>query len=184
MTTTEEPTNQASQQPLAGQSVKQLPEPLSQRNRNRVLKLSSSYRNPMVKHEPELHITTRRHRCCTLLLYSGLSQFLRVAKVALTRVEPRGLEPLTPCLQSKCATNCAMAPQPSPIPRKRPADPRSYVMAFAAPTPKSSLQPSCLQRAALSPLTKGPAGVRFCRHRDGVALIAESTYAVAHVVPA
>src|SRR4249919_2798312 len=25
-------------------------------------------------------------------------------------VEPRGLEPLTPCLQSKCATYCAMAP--------------------------------------------------------------------------
>ena len=25
-------------------------------------------------------------------------------------VEPRGLEPLTPCLQSRCATNCAMAP--------------------------------------------------------------------------
>jgi hypothetical protein len=64
----------------------------------------------MVKHEPELHITTRRHRCCTLLLYSGLWQFLRLAKVPLTRVEPRGLEPLTPCLQSKCATNCAMAP--------------------------------------------------------------------------
>jgi hypothetical protein len=37
-------------------SVKHLPEPLSRRNRNRVLKLSSSYRNPMVKHEPELHI--------------------------------------------------------------------------------------------------------------------------------
>ena len=36
----------------------------------------------MVKHEPELH-----------------------------SVEPRGLEPLTPCLQSKCATNCAMAPR-------------------------------------------------------------------------
>jgi hypothetical protein len=51
---------------------------------NRVLKTSSSYRNPMVKHEPELHITTRRHRCCTLLLYSRLSQFLRVAKVPLT----------------------------------------------------------------------------------------------------
>ena len=29
----------------------------------------------------------------------------------LTRVEPRGLEPLTPCLQSKCATCCAMAPR-------------------------------------------------------------------------
>jgi hypothetical protein len=28
----------------------------------------------------------------------------------ITAVEPRGLEPLTPCLQSKCATNCAMAP--------------------------------------------------------------------------
>lgn len=25
-------------------------------------------------------------------------------------VEPRGLEPRTPCLQSRCATNCAMAP--------------------------------------------------------------------------
>ena len=25
-------------------------------------------------------------------------------------VEPRGLEPLTPCLQSRCATNCATAP--------------------------------------------------------------------------
>jgi hypothetical protein len=36
-------------------------------------------------------------------------------------VEPRGLEPLTPCLQSKCATNCAMAPvRPSPIPREWP----------------------------------------------------------------
>jgi hypothetical protein len=28
----------------------------TRRNRNRVLKLSSSYRNPMVKHEPELHM--------------------------------------------------------------------------------------------------------------------------------
>src|SRR5699024_7453683 len=26
------------------------------------------------------------------------------------RVEPRGLEPLTLCLQSRCATNCATAP--------------------------------------------------------------------------
>ena len=25
-------------------------------------------------------------------------------------VEPTGLEPVTPCLQSRCATNCAMAP--------------------------------------------------------------------------
>ena len=30
-------------------------------------------------------------------------------------MEPRGLEPLTPCLQSKCATCCAMAPVSSPM---------------------------------------------------------------------
>jgi hypothetical protein len=56
MTTTEEPINQASQQARHGESVKHLPERLSRRNRNRVPKLSSSYRNPMVKHEPELHM--------------------------------------------------------------------------------------------------------------------------------
>ena len=40
-------------------------------------------------------------------------------------VEPRGLEPLTPCLQSKCATCCAMAPvSRSPIPESGPADAR------------------------------------------------------------
>jgi hypothetical protein len=33
-----------------------------------------------------------------------------VPKVHLARVEPTGLEPVTPCLQSKCATYCAMAP--------------------------------------------------------------------------
>ena len=36
---------------------KQLRERLSRSNRNCVLKLSSSYRNPMVKHEPALHIS-------------------------------------------------------------------------------------------------------------------------------
>jgi Family of unknown function (DUF5318) len=42
-------------------------------------------------------------------------------------VEPRGLEPLTPCLQSKCAANCAMAPgSRGPIPESGPADPRWY----------------------------------------------------------
>lgn len=59
MTTTEEPINQASQQRGTAKSVKHLPERLSRRNRNRVLKLSSSYRNPMVKHEPELHTVVR-----------------------------------------------------------------------------------------------------------------------------
>jgi hypothetical protein len=60
MTTTEEPINQASQQARHGESVKHLPERLSRRNRNRVPKLSSSYRNPMVKHEPELHTQDQR----------------------------------------------------------------------------------------------------------------------------
>jgi hypothetical protein len=55
MTTTEEPINQASQQAQQRESVKHLPERLSRRYRNCVLNLSSSYRNPMVKHEPELH---------------------------------------------------------------------------------------------------------------------------------
>ena len=45
-------------------------------------------------------------RCCT-----GTTEALsRDRKGPLTWVEPRGLEPLTPCLQSRCATNCAMAP--------------------------------------------------------------------------
>jgi hypothetical protein len=64
MTTTEEPINQASQQARHGESVKHLPERLSRRNRNRVPKLSSSYRNPMVKHEPELH-RPQRFLVCT-----------------------------------------------------------------------------------------------------------------------
>ena len=53
--TTKEPHRTTLQQPQGTTSVKHLPERLSRRNRNRVLKLSSSYRNPMVKHEPEPH---------------------------------------------------------------------------------------------------------------------------------
>ena len=30
-------------------------------------------------------------------------------------VEPTGLEPVTPCLQSRCATNCAKAPGGPPL---------------------------------------------------------------------
>jgi len=66
ITTTEEPTNQAAQQPEARRkSVKHLPERLSRRNRNRVPKLSSWSRNPMVKHEPELHSMEPRVTGCT-----------------------------------------------------------------------------------------------------------------------
>ena len=35
-------------------------------------------------------------------------------------VDPRGLEPLTPCLQSRCATNCAMGPAEDKCTPRRP----------------------------------------------------------------
>src|SRR5829696_578095 len=52
-------------------------------------------------------------------------------------VEPRGLEPLTPCLQSKCATNCAMAPR------------QSFPSWEAQPLrtkPASGVRPACVHR--------------------------------------
>jgi hypothetical protein len=55
MTTTKEPTERHRNNRTQGETVKHLPERLSPRNRNRVSKLSSSNRNPMVKHEPEPH---------------------------------------------------------------------------------------------------------------------------------
>ena len=39
-------------------------------------------------------------------------------------VEPTGLEPVTPCLQSRCATNCAMAPGAAPERAVRPRSAR------------------------------------------------------------
>ena len=36
------------------------------------------------------------------------------------RVELTGLEPVTPCLQSRCATNCAIAPLEELSPPRRP----------------------------------------------------------------
>ncbi len=48
-------------------------------------------------------------------------------------VEPRGLEPLTPCLQSRCATNCAKAPD---APRgARPTIPAWWPRPTARPRP-------------------------------------------------
>jgi hypothetical protein len=41
--------------------VKHLPGRGRERNRNRVPKLSGSYRNPMVKYEPELHMSCLEH---------------------------------------------------------------------------------------------------------------------------
>ena len=40
---------------------------------------------------------------------TGESTHVRCLSMSET-VDPRGLEPLTPCLQSRCATNCAMGP--------------------------------------------------------------------------
>src|SRR5665648_890195 len=45
----------------------------------------------------------------------------------LLLVEPRGLEPLTPCLQSRCATNCAMAPRAAAANVSRPVHSMSSV---------------------------------------------------------
>jgi hypothetical protein len=63
-------------------------------------------------------------------------------------VEPRGLEPLTPCLQSKCATNCAMAPVGrGPIPRERPGRPTMVRHRDWPVQPlETSLQMRCLER--------------------------------------
>ena len=44
--------------------------------------------------------------CCTSVRWGLWTD----AKPHLTRVEPTGLEPVTPCLQSRCAASCAMAP--------------------------------------------------------------------------
>ena len=66
--------------------------------------------------------SVRDTACCStplaLLIRPGMAQVSATHRrgegkrpcTADLRVEPRGLEPLTPCLQSRCATNCAMAP--------------------------------------------------------------------------
>jgi hypothetical protein len=73
-------------------------------------------------------------RCCTSLLYSADSKIIPAASIALTWVELRGLEPLTPSLRTRCATSCATAPRWSnevirgeagDSPRAGPAYPRS-----------------------------------------------------------
>jgi YCII-related domain len=79
MTTMEEPIHQAAQQARQRESVKHLPERLSSRNRKRVPNLSSSYRNPMVKHEPELHMGSGASSATKLLprMIRSLSSFHR-----------------------------------------------------------------------------------------------------------
>ena len=56
----------------------------------------------------------REPYCCTTAVLcsstGGQRPSSTIGKGLLTCVEPRGLEPLTPCLQSRCATNCAKAP--------------------------------------------------------------------------
>jgi hypothetical protein len=91
MTTTEEPIHQASQQVRQRKSVKHLPELLSRRNRNRVLKLSSSYRIPMVKHEPELHKPDCTHTAYTTGCECRCGLRVTVDKLPRTRSNTVGL---------------------------------------------------------------------------------------------
>ena len=62
-TPTKEPRRHHRNKPRTDQSVKQLPERLSRRNRNRVSNPSTTYRNPTVKHEPEPHTVCNGRRC-------------------------------------------------------------------------------------------------------------------------
>ncbi len=64
-------------------------------------------------------------------------------------VEPRGLEPLTPCLQSRCATNCAMAPG------RRPDDPVTLRASAAALDAVGGLGPESLLVLGLLGLGEG-----------------------------
>lgn len=55
-------------------------------------------------------VRLRERRICTALVGGRFPTDMGTPFGGKEPVEPRGLEPLTPCLQSRCATNCAMAP--------------------------------------------------------------------------
>ena len=57
-------------------------------------------------------------------------------------VEPRGLEPLTPCLQSRCATNCAMAPGCHHAGRRAADQPGAASEGSRSPRPRGPSRPS------------------------------------------
>ena len=65
----------------------------------------------------------------------GAKSPLRRAEGVLV-VEPRGLEPLTPCLQSRCATNCAKAPVELSVVRPIPRAPEVGVRPGRWPRPR------------------------------------------------
>jgi hypothetical protein len=70
--TTEEPTSHSSQQPRHREVSSTYRKRLSPANRNSVLKLSSSYRNPVVKPEPGTHRSLRANCWSFLLRVLGL----------------------------------------------------------------------------------------------------------------
>src|SRR6267143_347407 len=93
--------------PQRDESVKQVPEPLSPRYRSRVREVPPRYRSHSVKHEPESHSRgTRRSRGLPAAWRRRL--IARVSRApTLTSsfvVETMGLEPTTPCLQSRCSS--------------------------------------------------------------------------------
>jgi len=62
------------------------------------LKLSSSYRNSMVKHEPELYTCVASDVCCQIAAKKDQVPFAMTSKGALTRtfvVAGTGFEPVT-----------------------------------------------------------------------------------------
>jgi hypothetical protein len=67
------------------------------RNRNCVLNLPTSYRNPMVKHEPELHRSLASSVCCQTAAKNDQVPFAVTSKGTLTRafVVAGGFEPPT-----------------------------------------------------------------------------------------
>src|SRR5690606_4909928 len=60
---------------------------------------------------PEVQNLAVRHQGRTADSGTQTNNVVGLNNDPLVLVEPRGLEPLTPCLQSRCATNCAKAPE-------------------------------------------------------------------------
>ena len=97
--TTKEPRQYSRNAHRAAQSVKHLPERLSRRNRNRVVKLSNSYRNPKVKHVPELHNEQTEPELRRSV--DGFDRLVLLGQVfaLVSMAEDAGFEPARACTQ-------------------------------------------------------------------------------------
>ena len=109
-------TAQQPDEPDEPESVKHLQERLSPRNRNRVPQLERTYRNPMVKHEPEPH----RRDADSMGTAAGTERDpgsnRGVANMRLTRLRrepPRGIEPRTYALRGESDACAASSRRPT-----------------------------------------------------------------------